>query len=169
MGIALAATWPPLPGYVRRPRTASTYSYTLRSLAASWPSAAHVQGMGCAAERSSCAGQPPDRGIQACACTSCLHRDSNATSYGATCRYTCRRERCATRAPPIQLCTLFPPLEHIRRNHTDIARLYTFSRLQQVIEIYRKPLIVLYYALPIRELQRGPDEPSRPALACTCI
>lgn len=77
-------------------------------------------------ERSSCAGQPPDRGMRL---HEQLHRDPNATSYGATCRYTCcrERERCATRAPAI------PPPEHIRRNHRNIARLYTFAVLQQVL------------------------------------
>lgn len=91
------------------------------------------------AERSSCAGQPPDRGIgvrlhelaSCCIVIQCylIRRDLQMD-------YTCRRERCATRAPPI------PPSEHIRRIHRNIARLYTFVRCCS-IGFYRKHLIVL--------------------------
>jgi hypothetical protein len=94
------------------------------------------------AERSSCAGQPPDRGIgvrlhelaSCCIVIQCylIRRDLQID-------YTCRRERCATRAPPIELSR---PPEHIRRNHRNIARLYTFARCSS-IGFYRKHLIVL--------------------------
>ena len=60
----------------------------------------------------------------------------------------CLRERWATRASAIL------PLEHIRRNHRNIARLYTFAGCCS-IGFYRKHLIVPGYVPPMDELQRG--------------
>ena len=68
MGIALAGAANTLPGYVRRPRAAYTYSYTLRSLAASWPRAPLATFRGCALKGA--AAQASHR-IAAYACSSC--------------------------------------------------------------------------------------------------
>lgn len=70
MGIALAGAANTLPGYVRRPGVAYTYSYTLRSLAASWawPRALLPTFRGCALKGA--AAQASHR-IAAYACTSC--------------------------------------------------------------------------------------------------
>lgn len=112
-------------------RSVDLLAHALALAAASWPSAAHVQGTNQCALKGAAA-QASHR-IAACACTSSCIVILNATSYGATCRYTCcrERERCATRAPPMSYVS--PPPEHIRRNHRNIARLYTFAVLQQVL------------------------------------
>lgn len=68
MGIALAGAANTLPGCVRRPGVAYTYSYTLRSLAASWPRALLPTFRGCALKGA--AAQASHR-ITADACTSC--------------------------------------------------------------------------------------------------